>query len=211
LQSSGKVKLRFALAVAALVTVALPLPALQRIDTTATGVQRQPATRRDSLTVRDQASRAPISPGRAFLGSFLVPGLSQSILGRKTGVAIFATIEVTGWAMLFRSMNDLSRAKRFARSDSVVLEYRIDQNTGLVERDPDTGDPLVLTYEPDVYAEGLISARRQHVEDWAAIIVFNHLLAGADALVAAHLWNAGAQLRIEARPRGAAIVGKISW
>ena len=31
--------------------------------------------------------------------------------------------------------------------------------------------------------------RRLHYEDWLAVLVFNHLIAGADAYVAAQLWD----------------------
>jgi hypothetical protein len=40
-----------------------------------------------------------------------------------------------------------------------------------------------------VGADSVIGSRQQAVEDWKVLIIFNHLLAAADAFVAAHLWN----------------------
>ena len=34
-----------------------------------------------------------------------------------------------------------------------------------------------------------MSARKTHVEDWEAALVFNHLISAADAFVAAQLWD----------------------
>ena len=40
------------------------------------------------------------------------------------------------------------------------------------------------------------------IEDWIALLVFNHLVSGADAFVAAHLWDLPAQVSTsESAPR----------
>jgi hypothetical protein len=170
-----------------------------------TGVRMISAAQQDSLPPR------PLGPGGAFLRSFILPGYSQSVLKRPAAMVIFSGMEIVGWSMLRRSLIDLDRAKKFAR-DSVVSEYQIDAATGKVLRDPDTGKALVLSYEPDIYNEALIPARRRHVEDWAALIVFNHLLAGADALVASHLWDVPFRVALSASPDGRVLIGgSIKW
>ena len=46
-----------------------------------------------------------------------------------------------------------------------------------------------------------VRSRRTQYEDWIAVLVFNHLFAGADAFVAAQLWDM--PIRGSLRPVGA--------
>jgi hypothetical protein len=48
------------------------------------------------------------------------------------------------------------------------------------------------------YDDDLIRTRRLHVEDWLAVVAFNHLFAGADAFVSAQLWDL--PIRLSAAP-----------
>jgi hypothetical protein len=50
-----------------------------------------------------------------------------------------------------------------------------------------------------------------HVEDWAAVLIFNHLIAGADAFVSAHLWDVPAAVSVSGAPGGAAMRVAIPW
>jgi len=45
-----------------------------------------------------------------------------------------------------------------------------------------------------------LPAKRQQVQDWLVLWIFNHLFAGADAFVAAHLQDFPRELKIEAGP-----------
>jgi hypothetical protein len=166
--------------------------------------------RERQIALRDSLSRPPLRPAGAFLRSFLIPGYSQSVMKRPVPMVIFSAVEATGWAMLLRSLNDLNRAKRFAR-DSVVADYSYDASTGLVNRHPQTGAPVISSIEPDLYSPGLITARRKHVEDWAAIVVFNHLLSAVDALVATHLWEVPVQLGLETGNGALLLSGRFRW
>jgi hypothetical protein len=47
-----------------------------------------------------------------------------------------------------------------------------------------------------------LGAKRQEVEDWVVLIVFNHLFAGAEAFVSAHLKDFPEGLEIRPAPRG---------
>jgi hypothetical protein len=53
--------------------------------------------------------------------------------------------------------------------------------------------------------------RRGHVEDWLAFLIANHLLAAADAYVAAHLWDLPTQVSVERRPAGTVVAATVSW
>lgn len=50
-----------------------------------------------------------------------------------------------------------------------------------------------------------VGAKRQEVQDWLVLWVFNHLFSGAEAYVSAHLQDFPADLKIQAYPRGIGI------
>ena len=56
-----------------------------------------------------------------------------------------------------------------------------------------------------------VHVRQSHVEDWVAFLIANHLFSGADAFVAANLWDVPAQLQIRAIPGGASVGAKLTW
>jgi hypothetical protein len=51
----------------------------------------------------------------------------------------------------------------------------------------------------------LLESKRREVQDWLVLWVFNHLFAGAEAFVAAHLRDFPGDLRLRALPRGVSI------
>ncbi|HWP36619.1 MAG TPA: hypothetical protein VNL18_03595 [Gemmatimonadales bacterium] len=44
--------------------------------------------------------------------------------------------------------------------------------------------------------------KKQELQDWAALLVFNHLMAGAEAFVSAMLWDFPAEIAPERLPSG---------
>jgi hypothetical protein len=140
----------------------------------------------------------PISARRAFLYSALLPGLGQTALDRKYAGATFFLIEAMSWALLRRSAADERTAKAFL-GDSVPGTYATDPATGLAQRDAN-GKPVVATWTQTNYTADLLRARKLHVEDWVAVILFNHLFSGADAYVAANLWDLPQHLGMRASP-----------
>jgi hypothetical protein len=50
-----------------------------------------------------------------------------------------------------------------------------------------------------------VAAKRQEVQDWIVLWVFNHLFSGAEAFVAAHLQDFPKELKLQAFPRGIGI------
>jgi hypothetical protein len=179
-------------AVAATALVALALPAdAQRIDSTR--VTPRPAAVDTSTKL---VPTPPLSPRRAFLYSLLLPGYSQSKLGRPTASAIFALSESIGIAMLRESKADLDEARRL-RTDSIVV-IGVDAQ----------GQPIThLAY----YSDGLISIRRGHVEDWVAFLIANHFFAAADAYVASHLWDLPSQVSVRPAPSGVIVAARFTW
>jgi len=138
--------------------------------------------------------RAPITPRKAFFYSFLMPGYSQSVLGRHKAASAFLLVETVTIAMIRESAADLHEARRF-ENDSLVLSYDAKMN-------PVKGPPRFSNAE--------VKTRRAHVEDWIALLVANHLFAGADAFVAANLWDVKPKLAFRATPTGAVFTASVS-
>ena len=147
-----------------------------------------PTARRrlDSLT-------PPISPRRAFLYSFLVPGYAQSVLGRHKAGAAFLLVEAISLAMIRESAADVHEARRARERFARRLVRRRERRS----RDQDVAPR---------FGDNEVQDARAHVEDWIALLVANHLFAGADAFVAAHLWDVPAAARPCACRRAAARV-----
>jgi hypothetical protein len=179
-------------AVLLLAAASVPSLAAQQVDSAQVGARRTP---RDST--RALLPKPPLSPRRAFLYSLVVPGYSQSVLGRPTAGAIFVLTEGIALAMLHESAADLRQARRL-KTDSLIV----------IGVDPGTGSEITQT---SGYTQELIDVRRGHVEDWLAFLIANHLLAAADAYVAAHLWDLPTQVSVERRPAGPVVAAKVSW
>ena len=164
-------------------------------DSTRAGVRARPRALGDSL----RAPGPPISPRRAFLRSLLVPGWGQSSLGRGTAGGIFVAVELLSAAMVVKSKQDLDFAKRFRR-DSIIAGI----STGT------DGEPVISRVPNPLAAR--VRPRRQHLEDWIALLAFNHLFSGADAFVAAQLWDVPG--RVSVRPAGGSgitLAAHVTW
>ncbi|MFL5594055.1 MAG: hypothetical protein ACJ785_05515 [Gemmatimonadaceae bacterium] len=163
--------------------------------------QAQPA-------VRDTTHKPPMSPRRAFLTSLLLPGYAQTVFGRDRAAMLFSIVEIGSIGMARKAALDLREARGLPR-DSVVATYKTDPITGIAIIDPKTGLPTPDTYIVSRFTDDRIKARRTHYEDWIAAIVFNHLFAGADAYVAANLWDFNANIGVVSGPRSTAIYATV--
>ena len=149
------------------------------------------------IVVPADSLKPPITPRRAFLYSFLAPGYSQSILGRHKAAMAFLFVEAVSITMIRESAADAHEARRMV-NDTVVVSY------GSGGSPPQTTGPRFSGAE--------VRSRDAHVEDWVALLVANHLFAGADAFVAAHLWDVPAHLGLRVLPGGGARVGaSFTW
>lgn len=155
------------------------------------------------------ALKPPVTPRRAFLYSLFVPGAGQAALNRHfVGGAFFLT-EGLSLALVHRSAEDLRLARAFRR-DSVPATYQVDP-AGKAVLGSD-GRPVVATWTVSRYSAARVRARRTHYEDWIAVLIFNHLFSGADAYVAAQLWDLPAHVGVRTAPDGrAAVVATLSF
>jgi hypothetical protein len=170
-------------------------PGARRDSAARDTVVRRPS-RRIPNSIPDSLLRPPITPRAAFLHSLVLPGWGQSGLRRSTAATIFSAAEIGALYMVGKSRADLRRAKALSGLDSVRLG------------DPRLGETVTIV--PAV-SQDLLNARRLHLEDWLAVLIFNHLLAGADAYVAANLWDLPARVSIRQTPAGPGIGAQFRW
>lgn len=183
----------------------------QAVEGTRAGVERPAAE--VTLPVQPQAQPQgqaqsllegpPITPRRAFLTSLILPGAGQARLDRPYAGGVFLLIEAISLTLMHRSAEDLRIARNF-RGDSMPARYQVDATTGLVARNA-AGAPIVAAWETPRYDDNWVRTRRLHLEDWTAVLIFNHLFAGADAFVAAQLWDLPQKVAIRQTPFGPAI------
>lgn len=192
---------RALLVVALVAPVGGPLAAQQRDSVTAKPVPApiiKPVAAVAPLTQRGRFT-PPLTPKRAFLYSALLPGFGQSRLDRGTSGALFASIELAAIVMMRRSQMDLREARRY-QIDTLPDQYVV------------SGDSVLKN---GVFTNGftrdLVRTRRLHVEDWIAVVAFNHLFAGADAFVSAQLWDVPVELSAYPRPSGAVFAATIRF
>jgi hypothetical protein len=174
----------------------------QQVDSAKVGARRAPTDTvrkapQASDTTRKPLPKPPLSPRRAFLYSLAIPGYSQAVLNRPTAGALFVLTEAIAIAMLRESAADLREARRFQTDSLVTIGF-----------DPASGVPITAV---SGYTQRLVDVRRSHVEDWIAFIIANHLFAGADGYVAAHLWDLPTQISVERRPAGTVVAAKLRW
>jgi hypothetical protein len=64
-----------------------------------------------------------------------------------------------------------------------------------------------LSYLEAIDDSARIESKKQEIQDWAVLVVFNHLVAGAEAFVSAYLWDFPVELEARALPSGAVGLG----
>ena len=143
---------------------------------------------------RDTVAAPPISPRSAFLRSLFVPGLGQAALDRGTAGGIFVSLEALSLLMTIKSKRDLRVARRL-EADSVFFGF-------------DASGDTVFVASP---VAGRVRARKQHVEDWVALLIFNHLFAAADAFVAAQLWDVPARVSVTRDGDNTRLTATVRW
>ena len=190
------------LVAAALLAVVSTSAASQQVDSARAGARAPNA----SITAPDTA-KPPISPKRAFLYSFLVPGYGQSVLDRPIAGALFAAAEMTWIALATKSAFDL-RYARAHKSDSLIATYAFEDGKLKIDS---LGRPVGATYLPNRYGPDRVEARKKHLEDYYALIITNHLLAGAEAFVSAQLWDLPGHVSIRQMPFGPVLAASFRW
>ncbi len=164
-----------------------------RADSVRAAVAPEPVAAGARAT-RDTVGGPPISPRSAFLRSLIVPGLGQAALDRGTAGGIFVSLEALSLLMTIKSKRDLRVARRL-EGDSVFFGIDADGDTLFAS------SPLA----------GRVRARKQHVEDWVALLIFNHLFAAADAFVAAQLWDVPARVSVQRDGDRTRLTATVRW
>lgn len=200
---------RALLVVALVAPVGAPLAAQQRDSVPVKPVPQavaKPATKPAAtvgttlapLTQRGRFT-PPLTPKRAFLYSAVLPGFGQSRLDRGTSGALFASIELAAIVMMRRSQTDLREARRY-QIDTLPNQYLV------------SGDSVIKNgVFTNGFSRDLVRTRRLHVEDWIAVVAFNHLFSGADAFVSAQLWDVPVELSAYPRPSGAVFAATVRF
>jgi hypothetical protein len=143
----------------------------------------------------------------AFLNSVLVPGLGQAKLDRPTAGAFFVTAELISIALFRKAASGLREAQRSGTDSVTVTSWKT--TNGREDLDS-LGLPIPGVTSPNKWsAGGLTSARRVFREDWVAALLFNHLIAGIDAFVAAQLWDLPVQVSMRPTSSGGAALGLV--
>ena len=169
------------------------------------GQRRRPARPRRAATssgIPDSLLRPPISARRAFLYSLVLPGQGQTSLRRNRAAALFGSVEIGSIFMLLKSENDLRIARAHVGDSVFTGTYKPSTTANLADSLP--------VYTPDRLSFR-VRARQLHVQDWVAALVFNHLISGADAFVAAQLWDRPAQVSFRPAPGGLSVNASIAW
>jgi hypothetical protein len=159
-----------------------------------------PAPPKRKPTAMELRLRPPLTPRRAFLTSAMLPGLGQAKLDRGSSGALFAAVELAAIVMLRRSASDYREAKRF-QVDSLPTNFTVGTDS----------TPVVAGRTVSRYTADLVRTRRLHVEDWMAVVAFNHLFSGADAFVSAQLYDMPVQLSAAPTRNGAALVATLRF
>jgi len=133
-------------------------------------------------------AKPPITPTKALFESLVVPGWGQASLDRGTAGVIFVGVEVMSIAMIAQSKAELRAAERLT-GDSVLTQAGLAAN------------PL----------QQVVGQRQAAVEDWTVLLIFNHLIAAADAFVAAHLWNVPIEIHGSPSQGSASITAHVKW
>jgi hypothetical protein len=158
------------------------------------------AQRTDSARVAAARSpRPPLSPRRAFVTSLVAPGYAQSVLGRPNAAALFIVTEAIGLLMVRETATELRQARRL-EADSVPVFF-VNPATGVAD----------TIYRDGRYPSALVRSRRAHFEDWIAALVANHVIAAADAFVAAHLWDVPIQVGFRSAGGSVELGARYRW
>ncbi len=173
------------------------LDAQVRPDTAASRASPDTMARVDTVGPRPEL-RPPLSPRRAFLYSLLLPGYSQSVLGRHRAGALQLAFEAASLIMIRQSASDVREARRML-ADSIPVSF-----VG------PAGQPLIR-WERTPFSASLIRSRQSHLEDWIAVLIANHLFSAADGYVASLLWDLPTEIAVTPSSRSASFALRVRW
>lgn len=107
--------------------------------------------------------------------------------------------------MVGKSAYDLAQAKAFRGDSLLATSFPVDT----------AGKPITPSgtgaFTPNVFNGTLVRARRLHLEDWLAVMAFNHLIAGAEAYVSANLWDVPGEVSFRPGPHRTTVGLTFTW
>ena len=149
----------------------------------------------DSLTAADSIP-AGLSPSGAFLRSAIIPGWGHVETGSVTrGAFYFGWESLTGW-MIYKSHRRLGAARR----QVTLWEDRVTARLIREGVPPENIEGRLEGHTELIRLRGLVDARVEQREDWAALGIFILVLSGVDAFVSAHLRDFPEPLSVEGDP-----------
>lgn len=152
----------------------------------------------DSVDLADSLDTRP-GPAGAFLRGSLIPGWGHAATGSLTRGAFYFGIEAAAGWMVFKTWRKLG----VARNQVAVWEDRVTarlMREGIT--DQEEIDNRLEQHDEIARLRGLVDARREQREDWAAVAIFFLLMSGVDAFVSAHLQDFPEPLTVEGDPSG---------
>ncbi len=149
----------------------------------------------DSLTAADSVPER-LSPSGAFLRSAIIPGWGHVETGSATrGAFYFGWESLTGW-MIYKSHRRLGAARR----QVTLWEDRVTARLVREGVPPESIESRLEDHSEIIRLRGLVDARVEQREDWAALGIFILVLSGVDAFVSAHLRDFPEPLTVEGDP-----------
>ncbi len=104
----------------------------------------------------------------------------------RPGAAFWRSLVLPGWGQSATGRHSVGAIFVTWEGVTAMMTLKAQQEAGYMKQ---TGSPN-------------LKAKRQEVQDWLVLWVFNHLFAGADAFVSAHLQDFPKDLKLRAVPGG---------
>jgi hypothetical protein len=105
------------------------------------------------------------------------------------GAALWRSLVLPGWGQSATGRHTVGALFVTWEGVTAMMTLKAQQDADYMKR---TGSPN-------------LKAKRQEVQDWLVLWVFNHLFAGAEAFVSAHLQDFPKDLQLQAVPRGVGV------
>jgi len=103
--------------------------------------------------------------------------------------ALWRSLLIPGWGQALTHRNGTGVAFAAWEGVTIMMTLKAQQEVNYFDR---TGSPN-------------LKSKRQEVQDWMVLWIFNHLFSGAEAFVSAHLQDFPKDLHFQAVPRGIGI------
>lgn len=158
-----------------------------------------PAAPPRAAETAEEEADGQVSPGGAFLRSMAIPGWGHAAVGAYGRGGFYFAAESASGGMLVKSLLRREAAEEIVelRRQAAAARLRAEGR-----EDPDSIRALVDQDAEVQEAEGLVEARSQQVEDWAALAIFLLFMGAADAFVSAHLQDFPEPLEVRSLGEG---------